>query len=330
MRRAFLLTILLVLSACAPTVQRAMVAPAAYAGPHFDVDAHRFYSFDGAPLGLSSWRPEGEPWAVIVGAHGMNDYGEAFYLAGPWWAKQGIATYAYDARGHGRSPDRGIWGGARLLTEDLRTAVRVARRAHPGAVIAVVGDSMGGATAIAAFASDDPPPADRLVLVAPAVWGWSTLPRSYAATLWVGAHTLPYRAVTPPKGVQRRITPSDNTEMLRKIGRDRNMIFQTRIDAVYGLVGLMERASDGAGRLGVPTAFLYGAKDQIIPRASALRAARQLPSGARTAVYPQGYHMLLRDLQAETVWKDIAAFLRDPAGPFPSGASPLIPTHAKP
>jgi hypothetical protein len=40
--------------------------------------------------------------------------------------------------------------------------------------------------------------------------------------------------------------------------------------------------------------------------------------------------MLLRDLQAETVWKDIAAFLRDPAGPFPSGASPLIPTHAKP
>ena len=158
------------LTACAPTVQQALVAPAAFAGPHFDTEAQRFYSFDGAPLGLTAWRPEQEePWAVIVAAHGMNDYGEAFYLAGPWWAKQGIATYAYDARGHGRSPRRGVWGGTRLLTEDLRTAVRVARRAHPGALIAVVGDSMGAATAITAFASDDPPPADRLVLVAPAV-----------------------------------------------------------------------------------------------------------------------------------------------------------------
>lgn len=324
MRRLLSLLVLFVLTACAPTVQHALARPEAFAGPRFDAAAHRFYSFDGAPLGLSVWTPAGEPWAVIVGAHGMDDYGEAFYLAGPWWASQGIATYAYDARGHGRSPQRGVWGGSRLLMEDLRTAVRVARRDHPGAVIAVVGDSMGAATAIAAFASDDPPPADRLVLVAPAVWGWSTLPKAYAVTLWVGAHTFPYRAVTPPKGVQRRITPSDNTEMLRKIGRDRNMLFQTRIDAVYGLVRLMEQASKGAGRVKAPTAFLYGARDQIIPRPSAIAAARRLPATARTALYPDGYHMLLRDRHAEVVWRDIAAFLHDPAAPFPSGAQPLL------
>lgn len=325
MIRSLAALLLLALAACAPTVQQALVAPAAFAGPRFDTDAQRFHSFDGAPLGLTAWRPEGaEPWAVIVAAHGMNDYGEAFYLAGPWWAKQGIATYAYDARGHGRSPRRGVWGGTRLLTEDLRTAVRVARRDHPGALIAVVGDSMGAATAITAFASDDPPPADRLVLVAPAVWGWSTLPKPYAATLWFGAHTFPYRAVTPPRGVQRRIVASDNNEMLRKIGRDRLMLFETRIDAVYGLVRLMEAASDGAGLIKAPTAFLYGDKDQIIPRASALKAARRLPASARTARYANGYHMLLRDKQAEVVWADVVAFLRDPAAPFPSGAPPLI------
>lgn len=316
---------LLALAACAPTVQQAMRPPGGVASPRFDVGAGRFISFDGSPLGLTAWRPEtGEPWAVVVALHGMNDYAEAFYLAGPWWATQGIATYAYDARGHGRSPARGVWGGTRLMTEDLRTAVSLARHAHPGAVVAVVGDSMGAATAIAAFGSDDPPAADRLVLVAPAVWGWSTLPKAYAATLWVGAHTFPYRAVRPPKGVQRRITPSDNTEMLRKIGRDPRMIFSTRIDAVYGLVRLMERASDGAGRLAVPTAFLYGARDQIIPRPSAVATARRLPPGARTAVYAEGYHMLLRDRQAETVWRDVAAFVRDPAAPLPSGAPPLI------
>lgn len=315
----------LALAACAPTVQQAMRPPAAYQGPRFDEAAQRFYSFDGAPLGLSVWKPaDREPWAVVIGLHGMNDYAETYYLAGPYWAKEGIATYAYDARGQGRSPDRGVWAGTRLLTEDLRTAVAVARRDHPNAIIAVVGESMGAATAIAAFSSDDPPRADRLVLVAPAVWGWSTMPRSYAATLWVGAHTFPYRNVVPPKGVVRRITPSDNTAMLRKLGRDRNMLFTTRIDAVYGLVRLMERASDGAGDIKAPTAFLYGAKDQIIPKASALKAARKLPPSARTALYADGYHMLLRDLQAETVFRDVEAFIRDPAAPFPSGAPALL------
>jgi acylglycerol lipase len=323
-----ILAVCFLLSACAPTVQQAMRPPAAFQGPRFDAEAHRFYSFDGAPLGLTVWRPaDREPWAVVIGLHGMNDYAEAFYLAGPWWAQKGIATYAYDARGQGRSHRRGVWAGTRLLTEDLRTAVALARREHPGAIVAVVGESMGAATAIAAFASEDPPRADRLVLVAPAVWGWSTMPRSYAATLWVGAHTFPYRTVTPPKGVQRRITPSDNAAMLRKIGRDRNMLFTTRIDAAYGLVRLMERASDGTENLNVPTAFLYGAKDQIIPKSSALKAARALPPAARTALYANGYHMLLRDLQAETVWRDIEAFVRDPAAPFPSAAPPLLPAR---
>jgi acylglycerol lipase len=319
--------ILILIAACAPTVQRASPTLGAFDGPRFDVAAHRFYSFDGAPLGLSAWTPANgaEPSAVIVGLHGMNDYGEAtFYLAGPWFAERGVAVYAYDARGHGRSPQRGLWGGERLMTEDLRTAVAVARRAHPNATISVVGESMGAATAIAAFGSENPPNADRLVLVAPAVWGWSTLPDAYALTLWTGAHTFPWRAVTAPRSVTRRITPSDNIEMLRHIGRDPNMIFATRIDAVYGLVNLMEDASRRSGNLRGHIAFLYGANDQIIPRASALEAAARLPSSARTALYANGYHMLLRDRQAEVVYGDILSFISDPEAPFPS-AAPALP-----
>ncbi len=112
--------------------------------------------------------------------------------------------------------------------------------------------------------------------------------------------------------------------MLRRIGRDPNMIFRTRIDAIYGLVGLMEKASQRSGNLQGDIAFLYGAHDQIIPRASALRAARRLPASARTAVYENGYHMLMRDLQREVVYLDMLSFLRDPAAPFPSHAPPLL------
>ena len=321
-RGAILLALLL--AACAPTVQQAGSPLADFQGPRFDVAGQKFHSFDGAELGLSAWLPEAEPWAVIVALHGMNDYGEAFYLAGPWFAERGVATYAYDARGFGRSPARGVWAGERLLTEDLRTAINLARRRHPDATLAVVGDSMGAATTIAAFGAETPPNADRIVLVAPAVWGWSTMPKTYALTLWTGAHTLPWRAVSPPRNVQRRIMASDNIAMLRRIGRDPNMIFRTRIDAVYGLVSLMETASRRSGRLSGDIAFLYGARDQIIPRASAARAAQKLPAHARTAVYENGYHMLLRDLQAETVYADILSFLRTPEAAFPSQAPALI------
>jgi pimeloyl-ACP methyl ester carboxylesterase len=129
----------------------------------------------------------------------------------------------------------------------------------------------------------------------------------------------------PPRGVVRRITPSDNTAMLQRIGRDHNMLFTTRIDAVYGLVNLMETASRRAANLNGAIAFLYGAHDQIIPRASALKAAQRLPTSARTAVYTDGYHMLIRDLNRDVVYGDILSFLRDPQAPFPSAAPPLGP-----
>ena len=317
----------MLIAACVPTVQQAQSQLDGFAGAHFDVAGERFVSFDGAELGLTAWLPpEGQaPSAVIIGLHGMNDYANTFYLAGPWFAARGVALYAYDARGFGRSPRRGVWGGERLMTEDLRTAVRLARRDHPGAPIAVVGDSMGAATAIATFGAEGAPTIDRLVLVAPAVWGWSTLPDHYALTLWIGAHTFPWRAVSPPRNVTRRISASDNREALLQAGRAPHMIWRTRIDAVYGLVGLMETASERAGDLDGDVLFLYGAHDQIIPRASAVAAARRLPATARTAEYENGWHWLLRDLQREVVYADILAFIEDPHAPLPSGAPPLLP-----
>jgi alpha-beta hydrolase superfamily lysophospholipase len=265
-----------------------------------------------------------EPWAVIVGLHGMNDYAEAFTLAAPVWAAAGVETWAYDQRGFGRSPNRGVWGGEALMVEDLRVFCRLVRERRPGAVLAVVGESMGGAVAIAGFASERPPAADRLVLSAPAVWGWGDQPLLYRTTLWLGAHTIPSRSVSPPPFVQRRIRASDNIEHLRRMGRDRNMIFRTRIDTIYGLVSLMQRARESVGRMKAPpTLMLYGANDQVIPPEPSVAAAVALPRGARTALYPQGFHMLTRDLQGEVVSRDILAFLTDPQGPLPSGAPPI-------
>ena len=320
-RRALLAGLPLSLAACAPLVQRALAPQAGFGGPAMGAD--RFVSFDGARLGLTTWAAEGEPWAVIVGLHGMDDYSGAFHTAGPWWAKRGITTYAFDQRGFGRSPQRGVWAGEALMAEDLRAACAVARRRHPKAIIAVAGESMGGAVAIAAFASDRPPVADRLILLSPAVWGFSQQPLPYSASLWVASHMMPGYVVKPPSFIARKIWASDNVRELIAMGRDPQLIFGSRFDTLYGLVSLMETAWRRIDRLKVPAAYLYGAHDQIIPPAAAISAAARLRPPGRTLYYERGWHLLLRDLQAETVWRDSEAFIRDPAGAMPSGAPPM-------
>lgn len=298
-----------------------MTPPGDYAGARFEPDW--FHSFDGARLGLNTYSAAAEPWAVLIGLHGMNDYARTFEGAGPYWAERGVTTYAYDARGFGRSPQRGVWPGQALMMQDLRTAVAAARRAHPQAIIGVVGESMGAAEGMVTFASADPPKADRLILCSPAVWGWSAQPMAYSLALWLAAHTLPAKRVTAPRSL--KITPSDNTEMLLALGRDKLMLFGTRFDAIYGLVDLMDAASAAAAAIRGATLFMYGAHDEIIPKDAAMAAARRLPEGARTALYPNNYHMMLRDLGAQVVWDDILAFLRDPDSALPSGASSLVP-----
>jgi acylglycerol lipase len=317
------------LSACAPMVQKPLKPTPSFVGPHLTDDS--FVSFDGARLGLSHWDPPqgAQPWAVIVGLHGMDDYANAFHLAGPFWARQGIATYAYDQRGYGRSPERGVWAGDKLYEDDLRTFTRLIRRRFPQAVVAVVAESLGGAVAIETFASDQPPDADRLVLLAPAVWGWSSQPLAYKLALIVTAHVIPNQPLNPPSFVTDHIWASDNIPELIAMGRDPLMMYGATPGALFGLVTTMQHASDDIGRLKVPTLYAMGAHDEIIPKQPAIAAAARLPAGARTAYYAQGWHLLLRDKERETVLSDIASFIRDPAAPLPSGAPP-VPTAVKP
>lgn len=325
--RAAILALALLLAACASSLQHAARPPVGFSGPRLEADA--FISFDGARLGLTRWEAAGgRPWAVIVGVHGMNDYANAFHLAGPDWAARGITTLAFDQRGFGRSPHRGRWAPEALSTEDLRTLVALARSRYPGAIVAVAGESLGGAVAIEAFASDRPPAADRLILLAPAVWGWSRQPFSYTAMLWLADHLRPGWVLTPPRFVTNKIYPTDNTAEMIAMGRDPLMIWGARVDALYGLVAAMENAWRETGALKVPTLFAYGAHDEIIPKRPAFEAAARLPTGDRTVYYANGWHLLLRDHQAANVWADVAAFIRDPAAPLPSGAPSIPPPRA--
>jgi len=354
-RRLALGLLALAMAACAP-VQQGRLKGAFEGGPSFvakDGEANGWFeTFDGAKLGLSIWRPEPAPAAVsgscaaaacgpaedllaapppvIIAVHGMNDYAGAFNGAGAWWSAHGAIVYAYDQRGFGRSPRAGIWPEHELMRQDLRTAVAVARRMHPGSTIAVVGESMGASVAITAFASDTPPAADVLVLSGPGLYGWGALPILYSVSLWTSAHVRPSWIVTPPKGV--RITPTDNIDKQIEMWKDPNVLKTTRIDSVYGVVSIMEEADRMIAKLtpNVPALLLYGARDEVIPEFGVRKATSRLPEHVKTAYYARGYHMLMNDKQATTVWSDVLAFVEDPKSPVASGSPPLPwrPSHA--
>ncbi len=317
-RRLAVLALLAALAGCA-----AAHAPPGPGPTPPALDAAEFVTADGTRLALRSWLPAGAPKAVIVALHGFNDYSRAFDTApdapgtGPFLAARGIAVYAYDQRGFGRSSYAGVWAGHDKLIGDLRTFVDVVRLRHAGVPVYALGESMGGAVVMTAMAGANPPRVDGVILVAPAVWARSTMPWFYRTALWLGVGIAP--SMKPSgRGLGRQA--SDNIEMLRQNARDPLFIKSTRIDAIAGLTDLMDDALASPHRLAVPVLYLYGAKDQIIPKPPSLNAMRALPSGARTAYYPTAWHMMLRDKSGQVPLADIAAFVIDPAGPLPSGA----------
>lgn len=300
--------LLLLTAACAQPSQQGL-GPARHA-PAFD-DAS-FTMADGAVLPYRLWQPAGEIKAVILALHGFNDYSRAWEMPAETWAKAGIATYAYDQRGFGAAPQPGIWAGEVALTNDLRAAVALVAAKHPGVPVFVAGESMGGAVIMAAHAGGGLGVAKGAILSAPAVRGRETLSWWSNAWLWILAHTIPGFA---PTVEGTGIRPSDNIPMLRELGRDPLVIKRTRVDALYGLVGLMDAAYAAAPAFDAPALFLIGANDNLIPDAAMGAMLDRLPkTGARTVkTYTTGFHMLLRDLGRAKVQADVADWVLERA-----------------
>lgn len=320
LRLAIVFGLITALAACAPSV---IESGPDTAQPR--IERLTLRAADGAALPMQRWLPNGvrlkrgqRLHTVIVAVHGMNDYANSFDGPGRYWAKRGIATYAFDQRGFGRAPGRGLWPGVARMQSDFRAAVAAVRRRYPGAKIYGLGMSMGGGVVLSAMGRPDAPKLDGMILVAPAVWSRATMPGLYRATLSLAAHTIPWARLSP-SAVKR--LPTDNVALLKRLGKDKHMLRGARVEAIWGVVNLMDAAAAAAPRARVPTLLLYGERDEIVPRKPIRAVIARLPRPrTKVAVYAEGWHMLLRDRQASVVLNDIAVWLRNPRAALPSGA----------
>jgi acylglycerol lipase len=98
-------------------------------------------------LFVRTWRPATAPRAVVVICHGFNSHSGMYAWCGEQFALNGLATYALDLRGRGRSD------GERFYVErfddyvdDLNRVIEVAK-SREGLPVYLLGHSAGGVVA---------------------------------------------------------------------------------------------------------------------------------------------------------------------------------------
>ena len=309
--------LLLTLSACShPRIQTQPDTP----GDHTRLNPGSVIMSDGYVLPMKTWSSTDDPTAVVLALHGFNDYSNAFDAVGHAFADDLIITYAIDQRGFGATEQRGVWAGHTIMQSDLVATVDLLCEKHSGLPLFLLGESMGGAVILSAVQQLERTCIQGVILSAPAVWGWHTMPWWQTVPLRLLAHTLPEHTVTAG-GLD--IHPSDNDEMLDALGRDPLIIKESRIDSIYGLTDLMEAALVNSRTLKLPSLILYGEHDEIIPPTPFCEMLNNLPDRAashwRLVLYPNGYHMLSRDLQGEVVIRDMLAWIHNQRSWLPSG-----------
>src|SRR5262245_19040458 len=107
-----------------------------------------FEGVGGLKIFTRSWQPAGKPRAVMILIHGFNAHSAYFAWPAEQFAGKGLACYALDLRGRGKSE------GERFYVEkfsdwlgDVDGLVRQARSENPGLPVFVLGHSAGGVIA---------------------------------------------------------------------------------------------------------------------------------------------------------------------------------------
>jgi acylglycerol lipase len=295
-------------------------APATNYPPRVTREDGAFVMRDGARLPYRLWQPNAKPRAAMLALHGFNDSRDAWEIPAPSFSGGGIALYSPDQRGFGEAPGRGLWAGGDVMADDAAEMLRQLGRRHPGMPLFAMGESMGGAVLMHMATRPHAPALAGTVLVAPAVWGRARMNVLLRSSLWLAATLVPDMEVSRPPAIVR-VRASDNLDALIALSRDPLTVKSTRFDTLRGLVDLMDDALAAAPHFTPPSLLLYGAKDDLVPKPATLATWQAIPPGAaRFAYYPNGYHLLMRDLDRAAPVGDTIAWIRDRSASLPSGA----------
>lgn len=247
--------------------------------------------------------------ANLLLAHGFAEYAERYvkhyHQLIPRLNALGLDVYAFDLRGHGRSPGaRGVADMNRAVADHL--AARRILSAQPRPLF-LLGHSLGGLVTAASVVSDQGGVAG-VVLSAPALLIQAPSHLRFVSGLM--AILAPSLRVVPPLGVENLSRIPEEVEAYR----NDPMISDPRVPAKLGATAIS--VSEGAWRRYpgwmVPTLVLHGEADRSTdPEGSKRFIASIRSADKRLQLYPEGRHELLNDLDRDAALDLILSWLRE-------------------
>jgi acylglycerol lipase len=259
----------------------------------------------GLNIFVRSWRPHGAARAVVVICHGLNAHSGQYQWVGEQFAAAGLAVYALDLRGRGRSD------GERFYVEtfadyvsDVATVIALAKAREPGLSVYLLGHSAGGVVSCIYTLEHQ---SELVGLICESFAFQIPAPDFAIAVLKGISHLAPHAHVVKLHNEDFSRDP----EVVRSMNADpliAHEVQPTRTAAE------MARADDRLKRefplITLPVLILHGTLDKVTrPSGSQLFYDTAGSADKTLKLYEGYYHDLLHDIGKEKVMADITGWI---------------------
>jgi alpha-beta hydrolase superfamily lysophospholipase len=262
-------------------------------------------SAEGAKIFVRSWLPASPPRAVVVVCHGVNSHGGQYLWAAGQLSAHGLATYALDLRGRGRSE------GERFYVEDIAdyvadvsNTIKLAKSRHPGLKVFLLGHSAGGVVS-ATYTLDNQKELAGFICES---FAFQVPAPGFALAVIKGlSHIAPRLGVLTLKNEDFSRDPA----AVQTLNADPLIAHETQPAAtVAALVRADERLREEFPAITIPVFIIHGTADKATVCAGSQFFFDTVGSKDKTLkLYQDHYHDLLNDLGKEGVMDAIKTWI---------------------
>jgi acylglycerol lipase len=267
----------------------------------------RFSGCDGISLYYQAWLPvEGRRRAALVNLHGLGDHSGLYPTLADYFPARGIALYAFDMRGNGRSSgQRAYVRSWRDYRGDLHSFLTNVRKWESDLPVFLMGNSLGGLVVLD-YALHHPEGLAGLIAAAPAL-GDVGVPRVLMSLGRLFSRIWPRFSLAVGMDISGL---ARDPAVVTKILAD--PLFHRRGTARLSteVTAAIARVQAEALRIAVPLLILHGSDDRMVsPEGSRLFFSRVRYPDREFREYPGAYHALLVDVDHEEVLRDLETWM---------------------
>jgi acylglycerol lipase len=264
-------------------------------------------SAKGIKIFVRSWAPPSAPRAVLVVCHGVNSHGGQYVWAAEQFAAGGLAVFALDLRGRGRSE------GERFYVEDVAdyvsdvaNTIALAKSRNPGLPVYLLGHSAGGVVS-STYVLDNQSQLAGFICES---FAFQVPAPGFALAAIKGiSHIAPRLPVLKLKNEDFSRDP----KAVDALNNDPLIAHEIQPAlTVAALVRADERLHDEFGSITLPVLIMHGTDDKAtVCRGSQFFYDTAGSSDKTLKLYEGHYHDLLNDIGKEQVLADIQHWLNE-------------------